>query len=373
VISPQETRVTLIGLDVVGAAMANNLVEAGYALCVFDDQDLPSTPDVARELELAGAEWAQDMAEACQDAQVIIVAPHDPVDVEELFMGDDGILEFAEEGAYLLNMSTCSPRLSYEIYACAAVGDQTMLDAPITGGDTAAARGELGIYVGGDESAFREVEALLQVLGKRVLYMGASGQGQLAKICNQVALAGSLVGAMESLALAKLAGMDPAKLLDGIRLSDASSWTLYDLAPKSIKRDYSSGFFMSRFIQEIELALELADSLELTLPGMEATYQLLDLLCTVGGGELGLQALSLLYEEEEVCAAYGLDWSKAEDLYDGEDEDDCGCDDEDCGHDHHHHHDHDHGHVHPDQGQGFRPGPGPAGFGGIMGSFFSPN
>jgi len=340
-LSTDTTTVAFIGLGVMGSSMARNLLQAGYNLVVHT-----RTPSKAQPLLDAGATWAATPGEAAKQSQVTITMVGYPQEVEDLWIGDGGIVDNACPGSYLIDMSTSSPTLARELHAIGAVNDLHVLDCPVTGGDIGAREARLTIFVGGEKEDLEEVSPVLDCMGETISYQGIAGMGQMAKLANQIALAGAMLGATEAIAFARQTGLSPELLVPALQDGTAGSFVLENLIPRALAKDYSPGFFVKHFIKDMGLALDIADELELTLPGLETAYQLYDLLSVVGGDSLGTQALALIYEDEKTCAEFGLDWSRADDYDYGDDDfdDDDDCGDPDC--------DHDHGHAH---GQGPSP------------------
>ena len=339
-VSTDNTKVAFIGTGIMGSAMAGNILSAGYQLTVFN-----RTKSKASDLIARGAAWADSIAEACLDADVVFTMVAYPEDVEDAYLGERGIIDSARPGSYLVDLTTSSPKLAREIYAMGAVNDLHVLDCPVTGGDVGARKGTLTFFVGGERADLAEVTPLLDRMGKTISYQGEAGMGQMAKLANQVALAGSMVGAFEAMAFAKQTGLDPASLREILMGGSASSWVLNNLVPRALADDFTPGFFVEHFLKDMGIALDVADDLNLTLPGLETAYQLYDLLSIVGGSDLGVQSISLLYEDEATCSRHGLDWSRAEDYqnYDDDGYDDYDDDDDDPprrdpngGQDHHH-------------------------------------
>jgi 3-hydroxyisobutyrate dehydrogenase len=182
---------------------------------------------------------------------------------------------------------------------------------------------------------------VLATFAKNVFYMGAPGAGQLTKLCNQVSLAGCMVGMTDALALAQQGGLDQTQVIAALSTGMGDSRALEELGPKVVDGDYKPGFMVEHMRKDMALALMTAEDMDVTIPGTETAWTLYDTLYQIGGARLGTQALAVLYQEEADAVAAGLDWS----LLTLEDEDECGCGDDECscGHDHHHHHDHDHG------------------------------
>ena len=205
--------------------------------------------------------------------------------------------------------------------------------------------GTLTLIIGATEEQVAPVLPVLEAFSSRRFYFDRPGGGQAAKLCNQVSLASCMVGYADALALAQQSGIDPERVLEVMAAGTGGSGASRTLAPKSLAGDYKPGFLAEHLRKDIALALQRSEELEITLPGAETAFTLFDMLCQIGGGRMGTQALTLLYQEEAACVAAGLDWSL---LDQGDEEDAHECH---CGHDHGeghecHCHDHDHGHDH---------------------------
>jgi 3-hydroxyisobutyrate dehydrogenase len=161
--------------------------------------------------------------------------------------------------------------------------------------------------VGGSEEAFEAAEPLLRVLGKSVVRQGGPGAGQHAKMANQVAIAGSMLAMIEMLAYARANGLDPATVLTSVSAGSAASWSLENLAPRVLRGDFASGFFVKHFVKDLRIALEAAEQAGADLPGLELAKRLYERLADAGGADLGTQALWLLYAGSEERAAFGVD------------------------------------------------------------------
>lgn len=326
-LTPENTTIAFIGTGVMGKSMAGHLVKAGYDVTVFNRSKERALP-----LLDAGCSWAETVAAAVYDADVVITMVGYPTDVEDIYLSKDGILESAKDGAYLIDMTTSSPRLARDIFAVAETSSLHAIDAPVSGGDLGAKNATLTIMVGGEEGDFEAVLPILKVMGKEIIHQGGAGAGQHTKMANQIAIAGSMLAVVECISYAKAAGLDPEKVLRSVGAGSASSWSILNLGPRILAEDFAPGFYVKHFIKDMGIALEEADEMEISLPGLETAKQLYDMLSAVGGAELGTQALWLLYADEDACAKHGLDWS----LLELDDEDDeCGCGDPS-----HHHHDH---------------------------------
>ena len=181
-----------------------------------------------------------------------------PKDVEEVYFGENGILENADKGTYVIDMTTTSPKLDQQIYEEAKNRGLHGLDAPVTGGDSGAKAGTLTILVGGDKEDFDTCLPVFEAMGKAINYEGKSGNGQHTKMCNQIAIAGALAGACEAMVYAKNAGLDVDVMLKSISTGAAGSAQMNNVASKAAKDDYAPGFFLKHFIKDMSLADEEA-------------------------------------------------------------------------------------------------------------------
>ena len=191
----EDRTVAFVGTGVMGASMARHLIHAGYRVIVFNRTKARAEPLLAR-----GAEWADTAGEAAARASVVITMVGYPADVEDVYLASGGIVERARDGAVLVDMTTSSPALAARIAEKAAARGLAALDAPVSGGDIGAKNATLTIMVGGDGDAFARVEPLLRVMGSSVVLQGGPGAGQHTKMANQVAIAGSMLATVESLA-----------------------------------------------------------------------------------------------------------------------------------------------------------------------------
>jgi len=169
------------------------------------------------------------------------------------------------------------------------------VDAPVTGGDVGAREARLSIMVGGTEAEFTEVEGLLRVFGTTVVLQGPAGSGQHTKMANQLAIAGSMIGASEALGYAKAAGLEPERVLESIGAGSAGSWTLANLAPRMLAGNFEPGFYVRHFVKDLRIALESASELGIDLPGGQLAARLYESLIAAGYGEDGTQAIWRLY------------------------------------------------------------------------------
>ncbi len=288
-IRPGDT-IGFVGTGVMGASMAGHLMRAGYELRVHN-----RTRARADELVVAGATWCDTPAETAEGAAAVITIVGYPADVEQVYLGDGGLVGAARPGCVLIDMTTSSPVLARRIDAACVARGLFALDAPVSGGDIGAREARLTIMVGGSDEAFAKAEELLRVMGPNVVLQGGPGAGQHTKMCNQIAIASTMVGACEALAYAEAAGLEPSRVLESIGAGAAGSWTLTNLVPRMIAGDMAPGFYVRHFLKDMRIALDSAEEMGIDLPGLTLAHELYDRLSESGGADLGTQALIGLY------------------------------------------------------------------------------
>lgn len=286
----QKPRIGWIGLGVMGGSMAANLLKAGYPLSIYNRTRAKCAPLLEQ-----GAVWRETPAALAAEADVIFTMVGYPGDVEEVYFGKTGILENARKGAVVIDMTTSKPSLARRIYDTAKENGLDALDAPVSGGDTGARDGTLAIMAGGDAEVFTAMLPIFNVLGKTVVRQGGAGAGQHTKMCNQIAIAGAIMGVCESLAYAERAGLDPETVLRSIGGGGAASWQLSAYAPRILKGDFKPGFYIKHFLKDIRIALEEAKAMGLQTPALALAESLYEKLSARGLDDAGTQALFQLY------------------------------------------------------------------------------
>lgn len=281
-----------IGTGVMGKEMARNLLEAGYQLFVYN-----RTKKKAEELIEMGAKWENGPGEVAKRSEIVITMVGYPKDVEEVYMGKNGIIENVKKGSYIIDMTTSSPFLAKKIYEKARDKGVYAFDAPVSGGDIGAKEGTLSIMVGGDETAFDKILPVLEAMGTNIVFQGPAGAGQYTKMANQIAIASNMMGVCEAIAYSKKAGLDPERVLESIEKGAAGSWSLSNLAPRMIKGDFAPGFYVKHFIKDMNIAIESAEELGIDLPGLKLAKKLYDKLAKKGEENSGTQALYKLYDK----------------------------------------------------------------------------
>ncbi|NLT94067.1 MAG: NAD(P)-dependent oxidoreductase [Clostridia bacterium] len=289
-LSKENIIIGFIGTGVMGRGMVNNLLKAGYKVNVFN-----RTKAKEEELINNGAQWMDTVADIAKNSNVIITIVGYPKDVEEVYLGENGILNNAAKGTYVIDMTTSSPMLAKRIYQEALEKGIFALDAPVSGGDIGAREGRLSIMVGGDSQAFEEVKPIFEAMGKNIVLQGGAGAGQHTKMCNQIAIASNMIGVCEAIAYAKKAGLDPTTVLKSIETGAAGSWSLSNLAPRMIAGNFAPGFYVKHFIKDMNIALESAKEMGLWTPGLELAKSLYEKLAALGEEDSGTQALYKLF------------------------------------------------------------------------------
>jgi 3-hydroxyisobutyrate dehydrogenase len=284
-------RIGFVGLGIMGRPMVKNLLAAGYPVTVWN-RSRPGIDDCVA----AGAQEAESPAAVAAEADVFISMVTDSPDVEDVLLGDTGAMSGLCEGSVVVDMSTISPSVTRALAAKLAEGGVAMLDAPVSGGDAGAIAGTLSIMVGGEKAVVARVRPIFEVLGKTITHAGPIGAGQTVKLCNQVAIAGTLDGVCEALALAQKSGVDPERMLDAISAGAAGSWQMSNLGPRIIDRDFAPGFMVRLLQKDLRLALEAGRGVRQPLPVTALVHQLLQQLEASGADRDGSQALGRVVE-----------------------------------------------------------------------------
>ena len=291
-ISPEKTVVGFIGTGVMGRSMAGHLLSKGYTVTVYN-----RTREKARELIDKGALWQEDLTKLASACQAVITMVGYPHDVEEVYLGPQGLVHHAQPGTYLIDMTTSSPKLAQKIHAAAMAKNLYAIDAPVSGGDVGAREARLAIMAGGDGEAFAAVKPLLELMGTNIVLQGGPGAGQHTKMCNQIAIASYMVGVCEALAYAKKAGLDPLAVIAGIESGAAASFSLSNLGRRMLAGNFDPGFYVRHFIKDMTIALEAAEEMGLMTPGLRLAKSLYEELAAQGAADCGTQALFQLYDK----------------------------------------------------------------------------
>ena len=285
-VSPPQTRIGWIGTGVMGASMCDHLLKAGYPVTVHS-----RTRTKAQSLLDQGATWADTPREVAAQSDVLFAIVGFPKDVREVFLSEQGAVAGASPGTILVDMTTSKPSLAVEIATAAATQGAISLDAPVSGGDVGARNGTLSIMIGGDLAAFKALEPCWQTIGSNWIHQGSPGAGQHTKMVNQTLIASNMIGVCEGLLYAHKAGLNLETVMQSVASGAAGSWSLSNLGPRIIAGNFDPGFFVEHFVKDLEIALEEAKRMQLTLPGLALARQVYQKVIEAGGSKLGTHAL----------------------------------------------------------------------------------
>lgn len=269
--------VGFIGLGIMGRPMAGHLIDAGHTLFVHNRSK------VAQDILDKGATEVGSPAEIARKAHVIITMVPDTPDVEKVLFGADGVAEGLSAGKVVVDMSSISPVATKDFAARIAEKGADYLDAPVSGGEVGAKAASLTIMVGGAEATFETVKPLFEKMGKNITLVGGVGAGQTAKVANQIIVALTIEAVAEGLVFASKAGADPAKVRQALMGGLATSRILEVHGERMIKRTFDPGFRIELHQKDLNLALQSARALSVSLPNT-ATAQELFNACVAHGG-----------------------------------------------------------------------------------------
>lgn len=280
-----------IGTGLMGNPMVKHLVKAGYKVNVYN-----RSKGKADDLISLGCTWFDTPAEIAANSDVVVTIIGFPKDVEECYFGAEGIFKTLKSGTILVDMTTTKPSLAIKIAEEAGKLGAEFIDAPVSGGQVGAINGALSIMMGGKKEIVDKMLPLFEVFGKNMVYQGAAGAGQHTKMCNQITIAGTLIGVCEGLIYGLKAGLNLNTMLESISKGAAGCWSLDVLAPKIVKGDFSPGFSIDNFVKDLTIALEEAEAMNLSLPGLALVKQLYLTVKAMGKGSAGNQGLYLALE-----------------------------------------------------------------------------
>jgi 3-hydroxyisobutyrate dehydrogenase len=288
---PGKTRIGWIGTGVMGRWMCQHVMSKGYAATVYN-----RSREKAQALLDQGAAWGDTPKAVAERSDVVFAIVGFPKDVREVFLGPQGALAGSRSGTILVDMTTSEPSLAREIYDAAKAKGVGSVDAPVSGGDVGAKEARLSIMVGGDADAVEAVRPLFECMGKTIVHQGPAGAGQHTKMVNQVLIATNMIGVCEALLYGYKAGLDLPTVLQSVGGGAAASWSLNNLGPRIINRNFEPGFFVEHFIKDMGIALAEAEKMNLCLPGLALAKQLYEAVRAQGYGRKGTHALMLALE-----------------------------------------------------------------------------
>ncbi len=279
-------KIAFVGLGNMGGPMAANLVKAGHAVTAFD-----LSPAALEAAKKAGATTAATAGDAAAGADVVVSMLPAGKHVRGVYMGEDGVIARAAKGTLLIDCSTIDVDSARAVSEAATAAGMPMVDAPVSGGVGGAEAGTLTFMVGGPDDAFAKAEPILQAMGKTIVHAGGPGNGQAAKICNNMLLGISMIGTCEAFMLAKRLGLDAQKLFDISSKASGQCWSMTTYCPvpgpvptAPSNRDYQPGFAAAMMLKDLKLAVEAASGADAATPLGAAAEALYSLYCNAGHG-----------------------------------------------------------------------------------------
>ena len=281
-----------IGVGIMGKSMVRNLMTAGFEVRIYA-RNKENVKDVIAE----GARFFENIRECVKGCDAVITIVGYPADVEAVYFGEGKIIDSAEKGAYLIDMTTTSPQLDMRISETASPLGFHVLDAPVTGGDRGAKAGTLSILVGGEREDCEACMDIFRAMGSNITYYGPSGAGQHAKLANQIMQASIMSGVCEALAYVREQGLDPEVFMKGAAAGAGQNALLETYRERICKDDLEPGFFVDFFIKDMKLAYDSAKLGGLELDVLGRVIENYQQLADEGLGRAGMQALIKHYEK----------------------------------------------------------------------------
>jgi 3-hydroxyisobutyrate dehydrogenase len=266
--------------------MCGHLLAAGHDVRVFT-----RTKASAESVLAAGATWCETAGDVAEGSEFVFTIVGYPADVRAVYLGEGGLVGRAAPGTVLVDMTTSEPALAAEIHRAAAERGIPALDAPVSGGDLGARNAALAIMVGGEKEPFERTLPLFEKMGKNIRLMGGPGAGQHTKMSNQILIAGTMIGVVESLLYAVRSGLDVDAVIDVIGSGAAGSWSINNLGRRIAKDDFDPGFYVKHFVKDMGIALAEAKRMRISLPGLALAEQLYVSAMAQGLENMGTQAL----------------------------------------------------------------------------------
>jgi len=280
------------GVGIMGKPMAGHLLAAGHTVNVYD-----LNSKSVQELASNGAVVCSSSKEVAQKSDIIFIMVPDTPDVEAVLFGKDGVAEGVRSGSIVVDMSSISPIATKEFAKKLDALGVRMLDAPVSGGQVGAENATLSIMVGGQPELFEQIKPYFEIMGKNIVHIGGSGDGQTCKVANQIVVALTIEAISEALLFASKAGADPGKVREALLGGFAQSRILDLHGVRMLQRNFDPGFRIRHQQKDLNLALQGARSLGLSLPNTATTQELYNALAAEGNSNLDHSALVLALEK----------------------------------------------------------------------------
>ena len=285
------TKLGFIGLGIMGKPMAGHLVAAGHTIHLCD-----LNPEPVRELCARGAAGCNCSREVAEESDVIFIMVPDTPDVEVVLFGTDGVADGVRPGSIVVDMSSISPIATKEFAKKLEALGIKMLDAPVSGGQLGAEKATLSIMVGGPPEVFEQIKPYFELMGKNIVHIGGNGDGQTCKVANQIVVALTIEAIGEALLFASKAGADPKKVREALLGGFAQSRILEVHGERMIGRNFDPGFRIRLHQKDLNLALQSARNLGLSLPNTATAQELFNAVAAQGGSDLDHSAMVLALE-----------------------------------------------------------------------------
>lgn len=284
-------KIAWIGTGVMGSAMASHLLALGHHVRAYN-----RSMEKAKKLEGQGIQVYATIADCVQDVDVVITMVGFPKDVEDVYIKEDGIFAHIKKGCICIDMTTSSPALAQQLYEKGKRLGISVLDAPVSGGDSGAKNATLSIMCGGNQASYETVKPLFSCMGSSIHYMGSAGMGQHTKACNQICVAGAVAAMSEAIHYARVNHLDEQAMLEAIRGGAAGSWQLNNTAPRVLKKDFAPGFYIKHFLKDMKIIQDVMLTKGEHLETLDTIYSLYEELAKQGLEDAGTQALIQYYE-----------------------------------------------------------------------------
>ena len=285
-------KVGFIGLGIMGLPMTLNLIKAGFPVTVNSRNQAK-----VAEATAAGAEKAGSPAELASQVDVIITMLPDSPEVEQVVLGENGVMEGVRSGQVFIDMSTIAPETSKKLAAALGEKGVAALDAPVSGGEVGAQNGALSIMVGGTQAAFDRALPVFQAMGKNIVRIGETGAGQVTKACNQIVVGVTIQAVAESLTLARKAGVDVAKVREALLGGFAQSKIMDLHGQRVLDGNWKPGFKTKLHRKDMNIALQTGKALQVPLPASAIVASQMDSILAQGDGELDHSVLVRLLQQ----------------------------------------------------------------------------
>lgn len=285
-------KVGFIGLGIMGHPMANHLLDAGFEVTVYN-----RSAQKAKQLVEKGAELADSPADLARNSEVVITMLANSDVISNMVFGENGILKGYNKGLIFINCSTVSPKSNIELYLELKKNGIEMLDAPVTGSGVQANLGTLTFMCGGSKDIYEKCVPLFNAMGKQSFYMGEIGAGSYTKLANNTMLAINMMSLAEAIVMVTKCGIDPETFVSVVSGGGSKSAMAEAKTPKIVTRDFSPNFKSSLMLKDVGLALDLAKELELPVPVLSVSKDLLQIAKTKGYGDEDLCSIVKCYEE----------------------------------------------------------------------------